>query len=281
MRREISVGRIVASLVSVMIPIVFFALPQAGCVGRSFTGGSLLQALSSDSAQGIGSFVLFASLSLTAVVIVVGAIGLMSLLGKFSLSPGFFQVIGFLGLAVCFVAIMATKDSSLEGYEAHVESGFWVVLLGFVVLIFSPVIANLSRGVSLHLGDLLSGADETVYSAEEIRNSRGSPGVDRVAEQHSSPQTSVAVESIPLDAGQIAARNAWQAATGSNFIYCRQCGKKSAIWDPADFCGRCGKIRGISALQVQCINSLCNAKIGKEDKYCFKCGSKQPRSDPL
>ncbi|MCD6283332.1 zinc ribbon domain-containing protein [bacterium] len=87
--------------------------------------------------------------------------------------------------------------------------------------------------------------------------------------------SSSAPTATSLDEGQIAARNAWQSTTGGNHIYCRRCGEKSAIWEPADFCNRCGQIRGISTPEVECIEK-CGARIGKEDKFCFRCGAQQP-----
>jgi len=81
--------------------------------------------------------------------------------------------------------------------------------------------------------------------------------------------------STALDEGQITARAAWQTATGGNTICCRKCGCKTNIWDANDYCGHCGHIRGISAPEVECIEK-CGAKVGKTDKFCFRCGAKQP-----
>jgi len=91
-----------------------------------------------------------------------------------------------------------------------------------------------------------------------------------------------AAEPIPAaapeyDEGQLAMRNMWQRATASTYIHCRRCGERLAIWAAPDSCPRCGDLLGIPDPQVQCINdAMCGTKVGQNDNYCFRCGTKQP-----
>ncbi len=169
--------------------------------------------------------------------------------------------------AIALVALVFIKDMSIGG--AGFDAAWRYTLMALIV------------GVALmfwHLRDTgqVPLFDQVRGVVDGLQRLVSPKGIDSPTLTARATVAGAALPSAPtLDEGQIAARVAWQNAVDGNHIYCRKCRDRTAVWEPNDYCGKCGYVRGISAPEVECIEK-CGAKIGKTDKFCFRCGAKQP-----
>lgn len=197
-------------------------------------------------------------------------------------------------LAIAHGAVMwaiALMIFAINGGEVDIrgwglDAAWRYALMGLIVGVGLMFWERRGAAGQVSLSDQIKGAIDGLQGLVSPKGAGGSvptaspsPGTNSSppAISHSNQASTGAASSAPaLDEGQIAARNAWQAAVKEkNFIYCPECGCRSNIWDPQNFCGHCGHVRGIPTPEVECIGK-CGAKVSKTDKFCFRCGAKQP-----
>jgi len=124
------------------VPFLFLILPQASCTGRSFTGLQLVQTLTSPDAVGVGFLVKLAvfalALACTLAVLVLIVDLFSSRIVLFA-----FRGVGAIGLIASLFSFLASGDRSLQGLDLRLEVGFWLVVMGFVLLTAAYFIHNL------------------------------------------------------------------------------------------------------------------------------------------
>ena len=143
--RRTSPIRRVFGFVAMVIPLLFFVLPQASCVGNSdFTGLSLLQTLTGDGGMGesVGALVMLAVFVLAIACILAGIVGLVSLMSSSPVAVSAFSAVGVVGLVASGLGLLAQGDRSLQGLSVQLEAGFYLNLIAFLFLALAPKIEH-------------------------------------------------------------------------------------------------------------------------------------------